>query len=134
MADTNDSREKRRAYNRAWAAANREKVRKRRRVWLATNRNERNAYERARRANDLWRTAYRGHKYGARKRGIAFLLTFEEWAAIWHESGKWEQRGIRGGQYVMARFGDAGPYAVDNVRICTKEENNSERWHIFRHR
>jgi hypothetical protein len=27
----------------------------------------------------------------------------------------------------MARFGDKGPYAVGNVRICTVAENHAER-------
>ena len=44
------------------------------------------------------------HKFGARKRGISFLLTFDEWWKIWQDSGHWEERGTKGGQYVMARF------------------------------
>jgi hypothetical protein len=66
----------------------------------------------------------RGH---ASRRGVIFLMTFEEWWSVWQTSGKWEQRGRRRGQYVMARFGDAGPYSISNVRICTAEENQAEQ-------
>jgi len=53
-------------------------------------------------------------------------MTFEEWSELWQASGKWKQRGRRRGQYVMARFGDRGPYEVSNVRICLVAENTNE--------
>ncbi len=61
------------------------------------------------------------------KRGIEFLLTYDEWLKIWEESGRLHERGTRRGMYVMARFGDKGPYAVGNVKIITHEQNCSER-------
>ena len=133
MADTEDSRAKRLAANtRAYRAANLEKVRTRNRegmrAWARANREE--ACERVR----TWAAAhpvmiaYQRQKSAARRRGIQFLLSFEEWRTLWLESGKWEQRGKRKGQYVMARYGDAGAYAVDNVRICTNRENSLEAW------
>jgi hypothetical protein len=72
------------------------------------------------------RAAFKSQRSSAAKRGIQFLLTFDEWWIIWNASGKWEQRGRLKGQYVMARFGDSGPYVATNVRICTKEENYAE--------
>lgn len=71
--------------------------------------------------------AFTLQRYGANMRGIAFKLTFEEWWDIWVLSGHWPDRGCRKGQYVMARFGDVGPYAVGNVRIISVEENRSEQ-------
>lgn len=65
----------------------------------------------------------------ARRRGIVWDLTFEQWLIIWLESGHWLQRGAKAGCYVMARNGDAGPYAVNNVRITTCEQNHSESPH-----
>jgi hypothetical protein len=62
----------------------------------------------------------------AAKRGILFLLTFEEWWEIWQKSGHWHERGSGLGQYVMARFGDIGPYAVGNVKIITNKQNTAE--------
>jgi hypothetical protein len=63
---------------------------------------------------------------GAGYRGIAFLLTYDEWLSIWRTSGKLSQRGRKGHQYVMARYGDVGPYAIGNVKIIRQSENLSE--------
>jgi hypothetical protein len=67
------------------------------------------------------------HKSGAERRGIPFLLTFEDWWKMWESSGRWNERGNRRHQYVMARFGDKGGYELGNVRICTAAENRAEQ-------
>ena len=114
-AENNEQeREKARQRNRAWRTANREKD-------LEISRNSHRKW----RAAYPMLAAYDRHKSQAKTRNIAFLLTFEEWTTIWLESGKWEQRGRRKGQYVMARFGDVGPYEIGNVHICTCQENNA---------
>lgn len=59
----------------------------------------------------------------ARKRGIEWQMTFAEWWGVWQDSGNWAQRGRNAGQFVMARWADDGPYSVDNVYICTVEDN-----------
>lgn len=66
-------------------------------------------------------------RVSARHRGIDWELTFKQWWKIWKDSGKWEQRGRGHGKYQMARFGDEGPYSVDNVRIITSDANLAER-------
>jgi hypothetical protein len=43
---------------------------------------------------------------------------------MWQDSGKWEQRGRKQGQYCMARKGDVGPYSPDNVDIITIRQNS----------
>jgi hypothetical protein len=73
-----------------------------------------------------WRAKWSVQRSDAKRRGILFLLTFDEWFGIWKESGKLAQRGNVTGRYVMARFGDRGPYAVGNVRIILFEENARE--------
>ena len=73
-----------------------------------------------------WRK-YKTHSYRAKRSGIEFLLTFDEWMKIWEDSGHFHERGCHRGQYVMARFGDKGPYAVGNVKIIKHEENGSEK-------
>lgn len=75
------------------------------------------------------RRAYVAHRDSAKQRGIGFEFTFEEWLAVWIESGKLSQRGRKKGQYVMSRPGDAGPYRVDNVRIITVGENARDEAH-----
>lgn len=72
---------------------------------------------------DKLRQAFNSCKSDAKRRGVPFLLTFEEWLSIWRKSGKLSKRGKHRGQYQMARFGDRGPYKVSNVRILTVSEN-----------
>ena len=69
---------------------------------------------------------YSCHKGKAKKRQIPFELTFEEWYDIWQQSGKWEERGCKKGQYVMSRKGDIGPYTKENVFIQLHGKNVSE--------
>ena len=74
-----------------------------------------------------WRHKYCNHRGNAARRGVPFLLSFDEWMDIWSQSGHMHERGQYKGQYVMARYGDIGPYAVGNVRILTVEENRAEQ-------
>jgi hypothetical protein len=70
------------------------------------------------------RARYFNHKARAKRRGIPFLLTFDEWWKIWQDSGHWEERGIRKGQYVMCRKGpDIGAYEIGNIFIATNARN-----------
>ena len=66
------------------------------------------------------------HKSSAGQRGVSFLLSYDQWLRIWHDSGHLHERGCRKGQYVMARFGDTGSYEEGNVSIVPCEVNNSE--------
>ena len=75
---------------------------------------------------DILRSRYRAHKGNAKKRGVVFELTFDEWVKIWIDSGRLQERGQRKGGYVMARFGDKGPYKIGNVKIIKAEENGRE--------
>lgn len=67
--------------------------------------------------------AYNSQKGAAKRRHIAFLLSFDEWLRAWKDSGFYDKRGSKHGGYVMARFGDVGPYAWDNIYICTTAQN-----------
>src|SRR5229473_5180684 len=73
----------------------------------------------------LW-GCFAQHRRDARKREIEFKFTFEEWIQTWKDSGQLDNRGPKQGQYVMARFGDKGPYASWNVKIITSSENHRE--------
>lgn len=75
-----------------------------------------------------WQGKFRFFVVKALNRGVPCLFTFEEWTKVWFDSGHIHERGYYKGQYVMARFGDKGPYVADNVRICTVEENLAESW------
>ena len=72
---------------------------------------------------DKFKKAYTQHKSNAKARGIDFLFTFNEWKEWWIASGNWELRGRGREKYCMRRYGDVGPYSVDNVFCGTNEEN-----------
>ena len=72
------------------------------------------------------KTQYNQQKGGAKQRGIGFEMSFEEWCKVWRESGVYDRRGNRRGQFVMCRPGDNGPYAVGNVEIRTALSNVRE--------
>ena len=120
-------KEKQREYSHQWYLANKERVAPHRAAYKRKNKEKWYASARAWEAKNPEKKGYINHKSHAKRRGIPFLLTFEEWWAVWEQSGKWEQRGFRKGQYVMARFADQGAYEVGNVRICTVSENALER-------
>lgn len=65
---------------------------------------------------------YHVHKNGAKRRGIGFLLSFEEWWDIWEPF--WDKRGKSKDNLVMCRYGDSGPYAKDNVYIDSYSNNS----------
>lgn len=69
---------------------------------------------------------YTQQQYAAKQRNIEWLFTFESWWMMWKESGKWEQRGNKRGQYCMARKGDVGPYSLENVDIILATKNSSD--------
>lgn len=69
---------------------------------------------------------YCHQRQAAKKRGIAWDLTFPQWARIWAESGRWAQRGPGIGGYCMARRGDSGPYNVGNVFIQLSVDNSRD--------
>lgn len=72
------------------------------------------------------RRKFNQQRGNAKRRGIDWQLSFKEWWGIWSLSGKWNQRGIRTGQYCMARPGDIGPYSMSNVRIVPVTQNHNE--------
>jgi hypothetical protein len=69
---------------------------------------------------------FREQRNSAKRRGISWRLTYEQWLKIWSDSGKLARRGNRKGNYVMARFDDKGSYAVGNVKIITCQQNNRD--------
>lgn len=70
---------------------------------------------------------YVQQRKNAKSRGLEWNFTFPSWWAVWLESGKWDQRGLGAGLYVMARYGDGDtPYNADNVYICTQSQNSKD--------
>lgn len=66
---------------------------------------------------------YARARNNALQRGVEWLFTFDEWLAVWKDSGHYAERGRGAGCYQMARKGDCGPYAKWNVAIVRMESN-----------
>jgi len=73
------------------------------------------------------RLCFHIQRCNAERRNHEWLLTFEQWWAVWEASDHWHERGRRPDQYCMARDGDEGPYAMDNVSIITNRENRKRQ-------
>lgn len=71
---------------------------------------------------------FREQRRNASNRGIEWSFTLFEWWWVWFKSGKWNSRGRKRGEYVMARHGDSGPYSLDKVSIITASNNTKEYW------
>jgi hypothetical protein len=68
---------------------------------------------------------FSNHKSNAKRRGIGFELTFEQWMQVWGD--KLDRMGTGRDQYGMCRAMDSGPYAVDNVFIGSPKRNAHTR-------
>ena len=80
------------------------------------------------------RNAFLNQRCNAKKRGIEWGFSYEEWLEWWGPDI--ERRGCGSGNIVMARQGDAGGYTADNVYKSTAsancrlaaEKTNREYW------
>lgn len=92
-------------------------------------------YDRLRAMSDDYKktpiNAYREQKRNANSRGIKWRITLWEWWCVWRDSGKWENRGRKKGQYVMSRIEDIGGYEKGNVEIITCSENIKGYYAIY---
>lgn len=70
---------------------------------------------------DKYRKAYAAQERGAKRRGIAWEFSFEEWLSWWGDDI--DRRGSREFQLQMQRNQDAGPYAAWNVRNGRPRQN-----------
>lgn len=73
--------------------------------------------------------AFYYQRHAAKRRGIEFLFEFEEWLKWWEDqlgSDWFKKRGKGKGKYVMARFGDKGPYVIGNIKCIVGDENTRE--------
>lgn len=71
---------------------------------------------------------YHNKKSNVKKHNLKFLLTYEEFTSLVVKAGlKSSQLGFTGEGYVLARYGDRGPYKIGNCRFITQAENMKER-------
>ena len=78
-----------------------------------------------RRAKHLYKSTVRR----AGERNIEYKISFEEWYNWWLSNGvdKNVSTGwVRGNTKCMSRFGDKGPYSLDNIFVSTISQNSAD--------
>lgn len=74
---------------------------------------------------DEYRIAYFHQRARAKRRGIGFELTFEQWREWW--GADIDRRGTRKGDLCMQRIRDTGPYALGNIEKGDAQKNSDTR-------
>lgn len=77
------------------------------------------------RASNPERAAYGAQRDKARRRGIKFLLTFEQWWSVVEPSGYMDGRGRLRHCLHIDRIDPSKGYEMGNVRVITAAENCS---------
>jgi len=80
-----------------------------------------------------WKKCYHNAKFSAKYRNIDWQFTPEQWRQWWLDNGvdKNQPRHYKGDSFVMARYGDQGPYHPDNVYITTNTGNLQDADHTY---
>lgn len=65
---------------------------------------------------------YASQKSGAKKRGIEWKITFDEWVTWWGEDI--HKRGLGHDSFQMQRYGDKGAYELGNIRKGYPRDNS----------
>lgn len=72
---------------------------------------------------------YNAKKIDAEKRNIKFNLTFNEWYDWWLSNGVDKNKDAlprSKNTLCMCRFGDTGPYSLDNIYCATVSQNSKD--------
>lgn len=69
---------------------------------------------------------YISQRNSAIRRNLEWNLTFDEWLHWWKSTGKYDKRGRKGHEYCMCRFGDKGPYSLNNIYCATNNQNTKD--------
>ena len=76
--------------------------------------------------------AYGYQKGGAKHRGIAWELTFDQWLEWW--GSDLDRRGVGVDSLQMQRPNDSGPYAIGNIYKGTPKQNMQTKGNMQRNR
>lgn len=73
-------------------------------------------------------TKFGNKEINATKEGIEFILTYNEFCLLVSEANLISSDlGFTGKNYDLARYGDTGPYRIDNCRFISHLENMREK-------
>jgi hypothetical protein len=65
------------------------------------------------------------NKSNAKRRGVVWNLTYEEWWSLWEQY--YHLRGRGKGKYHLCRHGDIGSYNINNCYVAPREQNRQEQ-------
>jgi len=71
--------------------------------------------------------AFQKLKYSARRRGIEFYLSVEDFKKFWDEHGLYEGYGKQADNLTVDRIDSMGPYILDNIQPLTNRENGKKK-------
>ena len=115
--------EKVKARSKAWREANPEKAKACSKAWYEANREEKKASSKAYRLTPVGKL--REYEDNAKRRGIPFLLTEEEFNALWQKPCHYCGAEIK--TIGLDRVDNYGPYHIDNVVSCCASCNRSKQ-------
>jgi hypothetical protein len=71
---------------------------------------------------------YGKHRNDAKQRNIPFQLTYNEWYNWWLSNGvdKNIKQPLTKNTLCMCRYGDTGPYSLDNIYCATLSQNQKD--------
>lgn len=78
------------------------------------------------RANNPELASFRHLEESAKRRGIQFLLTLEEFTAWGHAHNYFRSKGRRTYESSVDRIRQDGPYSLDNIQVLTISENSAK--------
>jgi len=109
--------------SKAYAEANKDQVSALKRKWAEENRQQVLVAGRAWKKRNPHFVAFHKQKHHAKKRGIEFLFTFEEWMRWW--GSDLGRRGRGADDLCMGRYADEGSYERGNVYKVPMSENKA---------
>lgn len=77
-------------------------------------------------------SAFRSQKANAKRRGIGWELTFDQWLEFWGDD--LDKRGSGKDCLQMQRHEDTGPYAVGNIRKGKPKQNSATYSAMYQNR
>lgn len=78
------------------------------------------------RANNPELASFRHLEESAKRRGIQFPLTLEEFTTWGHAHGYFRSKGRREFESSVDRIDQSGPYSLDNIQVLTIGENSAK--------
>jgi hypothetical protein len=94
------------------------------REWRKANKEKKAACNKRWNEQNKAKRGYLTQRKDAKRRGVEFKLSYEEWLEFWGDD--LDLRGRDDHQLCMARYGDTGAYEIGNIKKLTMSQNRSE--------